>query len=270
MHRKFHVSTSETLLPGASLLPFTSALKFSCVRRFFAFVAWAGLLTLFVQTTQADLLWDGDASQGTRVFKLLNLVGDASLDVVNDPTYGDIFQFSKPAGSPRCEAHGARGFDPQIGQTYYIGWRTNLTRTVTGRTYALFQWKAYGLPMYQNYPIVLGSGGNGNLTLTQYNPTPDWSGRITNRLLTIPIEPNTWYTHVLAISVSDELDGGYIEYWLNGVQQTFPTGSTRFYCRTFDGSYVDPKWGAYGAVNDDVTDFVHGLRIGTSYDDVAP
>lgn len=75
----------------------------------------------------------------------------------------------------------------------------------------------------------------------------------------------------MAIQVSDELYGGYIEYWLNGVQQTFSTGSTRFYCRTFDGSYVDPKWGAYGGIDDDVTDFVSGLKIGTSdHDDVAP
>jgi hypothetical protein len=73
---------------------------------------------------------------------------------------------------------------------------------------------------------------------------------------------------VLAISVSDQDYGGYIEYWYNGVQQTFNTGTNQFYCRTFDGTSVDPKWGAYGGDIYAVYDYVSGLKIGTTYADV--
>ena len=52
------------------------------------------------------------------------------------------------------------------------------------------------------------------------------------------------------------------------MQQTFNTGTNQFYCRTFDGTSVDPKWGAYGGDIDSVYDYVCGLKIGTTYADV--
>src|SRR5260370_966161 len=66
------------------------------------------------------------------------------VQTVNDPTYGSIWQFYKDDNDRRCEAHGAAGFDPAIGDTYYIGWGFKLSSTVNNN--AIFQWKSYGSP----------------------------------------------------------------------------------------------------------------------------
>ena len=118
--------------------------------------------------------------------------------------------------------------------------------------------------MLQNYPITIAPG-SGNLNLNQYNPS-DAGGH--TFLWSTPLVTNVWVSHVLAISVSDQDYGGYIEYWYNGAQQTFKTGTNRFYCRTFDGTSVDPKWGVYGGDIYTVIDYVSGLKIGTTYADV--
>ena len=237
------------------------------------------LAMLLLGTAQATLLWDGNATNGTSVFKLLNLEDEtgvsqknpstngSSVTAVDDPIYGKVWLFYKAVDDLRCEAHGANGFNPAIGQTYYIGWRTKLGLPTTANLNAIFQWKAYGTPMLQNYPITIAPG-SGNLNLSQYNPSGAGGHTF---LWSTPLVTNVWNQHVLVISVSDQDYGGYIEYWYNGVQQTLNTvsGTTnRFYCRTFDGTSVDPKWGAYGGDIYAVSDYVAGLKIGTTYADV--
>ena len=243
--------------------------------------AWMAvtLAMLLLGTAQATLLWDGNATNGTSVFKLLNLEDEtgvsqknpstngSSVTAVDDPIYGKVWLFYKAVDDLRCEAHGANGFNPAIGQTYYIGWRTKLGLPTTANLNAIFQWKAYGTPMLQNYPITIAPG-SGNLNLNQYNPSGAGGHTF---LWSTPLVTNVWNQHVLVISVSDQDYGGYIEYWYNGVQQTLNTvsGTTnRFYCRTFDGTSVDPKWGAYGGDIYAVSDYVAGLKIGTTYADV--
>src|SRR5438128_1586554 len=83
---------------------------------------------------RASLIWNGSASLGTSVFKNLNIqdsggtyVGNPSpngshVTVVNDPTYGSIWDFYKDDNDRRCEAHGASGVTPAVGDQFYIGW----------------------------------------------------------------------------------------------------------------------------------------------------
>jgi hypothetical protein len=225
-------------------------------------------------SARATLIWDGDASKGTSVFKVLNIedsgknnVGNpspngSSVTVVTDSTYGKVWKFDKAAGDLRCEAHGASGFTPVVGGNYYIGWRSKVT--YTGTVNAFFQWKAYGSPMVQNFPLVLKTV-NGPLQLHYYPPnsgdTVLWSHNIST---------NTWYSHVIHIYVSDVDGQGYVEYYFGtGIENLIP-GGTRYYGKTFDGSSVDPKWGVYGATSTHVTNYVGQLKIGTTYNDVAP
>jgi hypothetical protein len=221
---------------------------------------------LLAGTARAALLWDGNATNGTGVFKILNIEGTngSSVTAVDDPIYGKVWRFYKALDDHRCEEHGASGITPTIGQTYYIGWRTKLVLPTTANLNAIFQWKAYGTPMLQNFPITIAPG-TGNLSLNQYNPSTAGGHTF---LWSTPVVTNAWVSHVLAISVSDQNYGGYIEYWYNGAQQTFATGTNRFYCRTFDGTYVDPKWGVYGGDIYTVYNYVSGLKIGTTYADV--
>jgi hypothetical protein len=221
----------------------------------------------------ASLIWYGNPADGTTVFKHIDIEtsgdnyisnnSDGSYALVeSDPAYGQIFAFHKIASDKRAEAHGAAGFNPAIGKTYYIGWAFKLSSTVTDN--AIFQWKAYGSPMTQDFPIVLKCI-SGDLTLQYYAP-----GIINTTLFSTPINSNTWYQSVIEIGVSDSTGGGRIEFWLNGMQEVFSNGSIEFAGKTFDGSSVDPKWGIYGAVGTDVTDDVADIRIGATYADVAP
>lgn len=242
-------------------------------------VPWVGLLlvTAFgAQIASATLLWDGNATNGPGIFKLLNLEDEngvaqnnpstngSSVTAVSDPIYGTVWRFYKAVNDLRCEAHGANGVNPAIGQTYYIGWRSKLVLPTAADLNAIFQWKAYGAPMLQNFPITIAPGG-GNLNLNEFNPSGAGGQTF---LWSTPLVTNVWNQHVLCISVSDQDYGGYVEYWFNGVQQTFNNGTNQFYCRTFDGTSVDPKWGAYGGDIDAVYDYVCGLKIGTIYADV--
>jgi hypothetical protein len=232
--------------------------------------------TVMAWSAHATLLWDGNATNGTSVFKALNLEdanGDAepnptpngsSITTGTDPTYGPVWIFDKVSADERVEAHGATGINPAIGDTYYIGWRSKLSSLVDDN--ANFQWKAYGSPLEQNFPIWLKMlGGKWEFS---YQP-PNQPGVLDEEYSTT-ISANVWYTHVLLIHVSDQANVGYMEYWLNGQQVTFTNGSTQLFGRTFDGTSVDPKWGVYGAVGTAFVNTVNALKIGTTYADVDP
>ena len=231
---------------------------------------------LLVGPARATLLWDGNATNGFGVFKVIDLEDEndfaqnnpstngSSITTVNDPIYGTVWQFYKAVNDLRAEAHGANTVTPAIGSAYYIGWRSKLLIPYDATLNAEFQWKAYGSPLLQNFPIWI-SPRDGILTLTQYNPG-DAGGATT--LWTNALVAGVWVQHVLLISVSDQDYGGYIEYWHNGVPEGFSTGTNQFWCRTFDGTSVDPKWGVYGGNVYAVTNLVCGLKIGTTYADV--
>jgi len=213
------------------------------------------------------VLWDGDASKGTGVFKILNNEGTATITAVTDATYGPVWRFLKTAASNRCEAHGAKALTAKEGDIWYIGWRSKLSWPQSLTTNALFQWKAYGANLLQNYPIVIKTL-NGRLALEQYNPGSGGNSR--TLLWTTPFAPDTWHTYVLAIKVSADINTGYLEFWFDGVQQMLSNGSMRFTCRTLDGDYCDPKWGVYGATGTEAINLVDSLRIGTTVSAVLP
>jgi Polysaccharide lyase len=230
------------------------------------------LCMLFAGMAHATLIWNGSASLGLGVFKNLNIQdsggtyqGNPSpngsfIQAVNDPTYGWIWQFYKDNDDRRSEAHGASGFNPAIGSTYYIGWGFKVTSTVNNN--AIFQWKSYGSPMVQNFPLVIKMV-NGSLQLHYFPPN---SGDVV--LWSHSVSANTWYKLYLRIKVSDQTSGGSVSFWFNGTQQTLSNGSTSYTGKTFDGSSVDPKWGIYGAVGTSLSDYVRHLRIGTALSDV--
>src|SRR5690349_17172420 len=127
-------------------------------------IAIASILFL-TATTNATLIWNGSAANGLGVFKNINIQNNAGdyvsnpspngsyVKAVDDATYGTIWDFYKDDGDRRSEAHGASGFDPAIGSTYYIGWGFKLDNNINNN--AMFQWKSYGSPMVQNFPLVI-------------------------------------------------------------------------------------------------------------------
>jgi len=235
--------------------------------------ALAGAIAAFmaygVGTAHATLIWDGDASKGTGIFKLIgsNCSSPGSVTAVNDPTYGRVWRYNKPAGLERCESHGIKvngnNYVFQNGSTYYLGWRFKLSNTVNNN--ANMQWKVFPAPgpANLNWPLALKMIDDRVVLLNRKDVDEVF------QIWSAPFQADTWYHFVFAVKLSNVRDGGYVEVWLNGVKQTFSNGLDRWVCRLYDDDHVCPKWGVYGATGSSVTNFVHGLKIGTTYADVA-
>lgn len=226
------------------------------------------LLCLAGSALHAQLIWDGDASNGTGIFKATgtgNVEAPSTLTAISDPVRGLIWRYHKPSGSNRCENHGIKlngaSYVFQNNTTYYFGWSTKLTDATNNN--ANFQWKSYGTHI-QNFPVVLKMI-DGRMHMLQRQPENQ-----TSLIWSIPFSANTWYHITIALHLSDELLGGWVEIWFNGVKQTFTNGTQRYACRTFDGGHVCPKWGVYGASATTMTNFVDDLKVGSSWASVQP
>lgn len=223
-------------------------------------------------TAHATLIWDGDASRGTGIFKLIgsNCGSPGSVTAVDDATHGRVWRYNKPAGSDRCESHGIRvngnGYVFQNGSTYYMGWRYRLSSTVNNN--AQFQWKVFPAPgpAGLNWPLAIKVVNNRAVMLNRKGIRADGSYEV-YEIWSAPISVNTWYHMVVAVRLSNVRDGGWVELWMNGVQQTLLGGTTRWACRLYDEDHVCPKWGVYGASETSVSNYVDGLRIGTTFAD---
>jgi hypothetical protein len=225
-------------------------------------------------SAEATLIWDGDASQGIGVFGNLNVDANSSLTAVNDPggTKGLVWKYTKPAGDTRCETHGiavnGSRYNFSNGSKYYFGWWSRLTNTANNN--ANFQWKSYGSFCCQNWPIWVGHMIDGSSTLFYHNLAPSCSNGGCVVEWSKPVSANVWNHYVVALKLSDVDGQGTIELWFNGVKQTFGTGTQVFTGRTWDApGYNEPKWGIYGGATVDMTNYVTGQKVGTSYADVA-
>jgi hypothetical protein len=81
---------------------------------------------------------------------------------------------------------------------------------------------------------------------------------------------NAWNRFVLRLKISRDGTVGFIEFWYNDEKQTLKNGAQRYYGRTLDAEYCDPKWGVYGGDAQLITNYVGGLKIATTYDLVKP
>lgn len=218
-----------------------------------------------IKTSADTLLWNGDASLGAHVFKVLETDSIGIISVVTDAEQGKVWKLYKPVKNHRTEVHAARDFTAVEGDDIYIGWRSKLDIPENAPTFAVFQWKAYGNDMYQNFPLVFKTLNTGEIQLQYATPKKVHIG-----IWAIPLKRNVWNDYVLHLKISRDAATGFVEFWYNGVQQQLAGNSTRYYCRTFDADRCDPKWGVYGGDAYTITNYVTKLRIGTAYADVAP
>lgn len=211
------------------------------------------------------VLFNGDAVNGSsKVWKEINLEQDGSVTTVNDETGTLAWNFLKPIGSHRAEGHGAKNYQAAEGSDIYIGWTSKIYMPVSLKTEAIFQWKAYPTKTAKaNHPLMLRTL-NGRLELQHFDK---------NHTATVPwsvvLTTGTWQQFVIRIKVSEDAAVGFIEFWYNGVQQTFSNGNKRLACRTLDSDFCDPKWGVYGGDTAKVTHVVKKIRIASTYSDAA-
>jgi hypothetical protein len=214
---------------------------------------------------QAAVLWDGDASKGTGVFKGLECVA-GKITVDQDPKYGPVWKFFFPDGDKRCEVRGSKDYVITENTDIFVGWRVKYDIALGSLRY-VFQMKGYPPPALEsNHPVVFATEQN-NLVLINYVP-----GDKRKTIWSSPIEHNKWMTVVLHMKMSKNPATGYIELWFNGQKQKFSDGSDRIPANTFDAGITDVKWGIYrgGQGPGDCMEWLGSPKIGTTYEDVAP
>jgi hypothetical protein len=226
--------------------------------------ATAGALVI-PGAAQGAVLVNADASAGgAPPFGLTGRgnCADGQVTTVNDPQRGRVFRFHKPRGSNRCEHRGYRNFRFANNATYHIGWWFKLTNI--GNNNAIFQWKSYENHR-QNFPVVLKvTGGRVEMLHSPLNG----GDRIVWR--SAGIRTGVWYHVVLSIhtNADERTPRGWVELTFNGARATFPGGGARFMGRTWD-SLNDAKMGVYGASGQDVSNFIDGVRVATTYAEAA-
>ncbi|MFG2894238.1 hypothetical protein [Streptomyces sp. NPDC048248] len=226
-------------------------------------VIGSALTLLLASPAVASVIWNGDAAGGTAVFS--SVLCDAPGSVTaqdNHDGRGMVFKFNKPLGLERCEAHGlsvgGSRYTFHNDRTYYLGWDTS-TNTADAAT--IFQWKSYGAgdQQQQNYPVLMKVEG-GVLKLFHIEAGEKWTLKWST-----PVATSTYKRIVLGIHTSDDASTGWVEAYYNGSKVASFSG------RTWDDLGNDTRWGTYGAdvTNKRVINWIDGLRVGTSYADVA-
>ena len=87
-----------------------------------------------------------------------------------------------------------------------------------------------------------------------------------------PLSLNRWNSFAIGFKLSRSNSVGWVEFWYNGVHQTFTNGSTRYAGATLWGTHVNNKWGVYrsGANTGHAVAYLNHARLGTTYAAVAP
>jgi hypothetical protein len=235
---------------------------------------------LFGNSTQASVLWDGDASHGTGVFGSLNIENQSGqVNVVTDSTYGKVFQFicfnPTTAIKTRTEGSHMAGFDPVKGNTYYFGWRHKWgpLPVQCNKWQALEQihvqgGNSSGAPVpYQ----LLSDGCDNNLHFTYQD-----ASSTPHVFYQTAIPLNSWHTFVYHEKWSESSSDGYVELWYDGSMKTLANGSTRYpaaWCYPTTTSYW--KWGVYRSGTGTTalgTEYAYlgQAKAGTTFADVDP
>ena len=201
--------------------------------------------------SSGSLLWSPDINRGPSAFPSVQCA-DNTFGVTTDPAKGRVWQAEQPGGQERCEVVG-----PTLtnGSTYYLGWSSKVNIT-DGTSRYLFQLKCSPSVGTANHPVVLEETG-GQIHLEEWtldhNQVLLWSAPLTN---------NTWHSYGLRIHEGQT--DGTIQFWYDGVQQTFSTGSSTYTGTTYDGTSDYLKWGVYHPATNNAYQWFTSPRMATS------
>jgi Polysaccharide lyase len=229
----------------------------------------------------AGLLWEGDASRGTKVFEALEQA-PGKITVADDPQgrYGRSFRFetwdNANGSKERCESRGIRTADGKVlrldssavNKTFYVGWKSLLDPmpVASGRWVSFWQlhWSGAGPG---GGPMTIRTLGDGKIHLQYVAP----NGSVDRNIWSAPLQKGKWVDFVVAFKLARD-GSGYVEFWYNGVQQKLANGSTRWTGPLFKGTHVNLKWGVYrsGPNSGHAVQYVNDPELGTTYDAVKP
>lgn len=173
-----------------------------------------------------------------------------------------------PTGNPRAQIATSTVLAP--GQDYWETFRVNFPSTYPSTSsWQLFQ-EDYGAPWNGSPPLgfeVYNMNGADTMVMDRgqnHNYDKIWRK---------PLTRNHWYTFLVHKYMSTSDSSGYVELWLDGQQQAFANGATRFYTNTLasdhSGSYqffLNNYRALNSASSSDI--FFDGANIGTARSDV--
>ncbi|MGW0777318.1 heparin lyase I family protein [Streptomyces sp. NPDC002835] len=241
-------------------MPPTRMHTFHMSRTALSLAAGTAAMTLVMATDAcAAVLWDGDAAKGPGVFETVLCPSPGGVSVKNwGDAHGDFFEFLKPAGSERCEAHSINR--PELlrnNATLWFGWGS---MTKTGNAQTVFQWKSNGTndQNQQNYPVIM-KVEDSRLKVWYVAPDERWIS-----IGSAPWAPESWHSVQLGITTSS-VGAGTAEVWLDGSRIARRTGM-----RTWDDLGNKPRWGTYGSTISGVssTNWVDDPILGNARGDV--
>lgn len=178
-----------------------------------------------------QIIWTPNTDTGPSSFASVQCTG-GHFGVVNS-AMGHVWQADQKAGQERCEA-----LSPSLqeGKTFYLGWSSKLDIKDANDRY-VFQLKCSPSVGTANHPIELDAT-SGRIRLQEWD-----TNHVSHAIWSAPIANNQWHSYALKIHLGRT--DGTIDFWFDGVKQTFTTGSGTFKGTTYDGTSDYLKWGSY-------------------------
>jgi hypothetical protein len=234
-------------------------------KRFLALLTLVAAMTLVTAwPASASVVWDGSATNGTSVFASVLCDSPSSLTVENwGGSNTPVFGFNKADGSERCEGHSIRvggseyQFTGNNPSAYWFGWQS---RTTTGNTGTVFQWKSNGTndKNDQNYPVLM-KVEDSQLKIWYVSPGETW-----HAAGSIAWSVDTWHKIQLGINARSGSAGSF-QLYVDGQLVADQSG-----VQTWDVLGNKPRWGTYEGPDDigATRNIIYGLKMGTSRADV--
>jgi hypothetical protein len=186
-----------------------------------------------------SILWTPSTKVGPSSFPSVQCApGD--FGVVSDGTR-KVWRADQRAGQERCETVGPTLTD---GSTFYLGWSSKLDIRDADDRY-VFQLKCDPSTNTANHPIELDAT-SGRIRLQEWD-----THHVAHPIWTAPIANNQWHAYALKIHLGRT--AGTIDFWFDGVKQTFSTGPGTYTGTTYDGTTDYLKWGSYHPSPGDAT-----------------
>jgi hypothetical protein len=227
----------------------------------------------------ARLLWNGDFEVGG--FGQYDTVQAASEDRIAITSFARKGRYAarltthdgdlQGGSNPRAQLMSRSQHFP--GQEHYIGWSTYFPPdfpAIRGDDAFFVFFEFHGKPYSGSPPLGLSVGGDGRMDLRrgeQYGY---------DRLWTMPLPRGRWIDFVAHVKWSKDQNEGFVELWVDGVPQLLKNGQRRMYTQTVmsdqnEGLKTIPtNYRRQGIIAGAVTLYHDEVKVGTSYDSVAP
>ncbi|MGW6913041.1 heparin lyase I family protein [Kitasatospora sp. NPDC054939] len=186
------------------------------------------------------VLWTPSTGKGPSSFAAVQCA-QGDFGVVKDPVKGSVWRAFQAAGEERCETLSP---DLKEGDTFYLGWSSKVDIKDAKSRY-VFQLKCSPSTGTANHPIEIDAT-TGRIRLQEWD-----TDHVAHTLWTAPTANDQWHSYALKIRLGRT--DGTIDFWFDGVKQTFTTGSGTFKGTTWDGTRNYLKWGSYHLSPGDAT-----------------